>query len=67
MTLQEMMKSDKLLLNADDISDVIQSNPQGIRNQARIDPKALGFPVCVIGARVKIPRTPFLRWLGVIE
>ena len=67
MTLQEMMKSERILLNAGDVAEVIQSHPQDIRNQAKVDPVALGFPVCVIGARVKIPRTPLLRWLGVLE
>ncbi len=67
MTLQELKKSEKILVTADDVADVMSCNPQDIRNQAAIDPTMLGFPVCRVGTRTKIPRIPFLRWLGVIE
>jgi hypothetical protein len=39
-------------------------DPQYIRDVARANPDALGFPVIVIKHRVKIPRVPFLEYLG---
>ena len=34
-----------------------------LRDQARRDPSALGFPVSIIGRRVIIPREPFIQWI----
>lgn len=67
MTLQELKESEKILITAADVADVMSCDPQDIRNQASIDPTMLGFPVCRVGTRTKIPRIPFLRWLGVME
>lgn len=64
MTIEEIKASDKLTLTAADVGPVLGSDPAVIRIQARIDPDALGFPVSVIGNRVKIPRLPFLEFLG---
>lgn len=38
-------------------------NAQAIRNQAHKNPKALGFPVVVVGSRVLIPRKPFINFI----
>ena len=65
MSLQELIESKKLLVTPADIAEVLGADPQGIRNQAAIDPTMLGFPVCRIGTQTKIPRIPFLRWLGI--
>lgn len=64
MTLSEIKASDKLTLTAADVAPVLGSDPQVIRIQARIEPEALGFPVIVAGNRVKIPRLPFLAFVG---
>lgn len=48
-----------------EVSGVLGSNPQKIRVCAQQRPELLGFPVIVIGSRVKIPRIPFLRYMGV--
>nr|DAX12976.1 MAG TPA: Protein of unknown function (DUF1580) [Caudoviricetes sp.] len=64
MKLDEIVRSQKILLTPDDVSEVMNCNPQDIRCQAAIDPTMLGFPVCRVGTRTKIPRIPFLRWLG---
>lgn len=39
-------------------------DPHWIRLMARQRPEQLGFPVCCISNRVKIPRLPFIRFLG---
>lgn len=64
MTIDEMRASREAFLTPSDIADVLGSNPQAIREQARSDPKLLGFNVIVIGTRTKIPRIPFLKFIG---
>ena len=63
-TISDLMITDKPMLTPEDISSVLGSDPQTIRIAAKQNPKALGFPVCVIGNRVKIPRAPFLEFIG---
>lgn len=65
MTLDEIKISDKLMLTPADVSEVLNADPQDIRLQARTDPGKLGFPVVIIKTRTKIPRIPFLRFMGV--
>lgn len=64
MTIEQMMESRQLLLNAADIAEVLGVDAQDLRVQARDNPAALGFPVTRIGKRTLIPRIPFLRHLG---
>ena len=64
MTLEEIKQSDAVFLTPDDIARVIGCHTQFIRVAARESPNLLGFPVCVIGTRTRIPRKPFLRFLG---
>ncbi len=66
MTVEEMITSDKAILIPKDIAPVLQCDPYTISLMARDCPERLGFPVCRIGSRTKIPRLPFLKWLGVI-
>lgn len=62
MTLEEIIQSDEVFLLPKDIAPVMGCNPQDIRIAARSG--GLGFPVTFIGNRVKIPRIPFLRYIG---
>lgn len=62
MTLDEIRKSDKVFLLPKDIAPVIGSNEQTIRVAARMG--VLGFPVTFVGNRTKIPRIPFLKYIG---
>lgn len=62
MTLEEIRKSDKVFLLPKDIAPVIGSNEQTIRVAARMG--LLGFPVTFVGNRTKIPRIPFLEYIG---
>lgn len=43
---------------------VIGCSPEWIRYMAKTDPAKLGFRVIQIKSRTKIPRLPFLRYLG---
>lgn len=64
MTLEEIRQSDRPFLLPADVAEVLHCDPQCIRILARTDRDRLGFPVCVVGSRTKIPRVPFLRFLG---
>lgn len=63
MTYQELLNSDKIMLVPEDVTDVLGCKPYSINVQAQADPKKLGFPVCVLGRRIKIPRKAFIEWL----
>lgn len=65
MTVEEIKQSNADVLTAADVAGVLGCKPYSIIVQAKTAPAALGFPVAVIGSRVKIPRIPFLKFLGV--
>ena len=67
MQAQDLLKVPGDVLTCEHVAAVLGACPQTIRTQARKDPAALGFPVVVAGNRVKIPKVPFLRFMGVIE
>ena len=65
-TLPELaMRVDREWFTVTEISGVLNADPQTIRITARQRPELLGFPVIVSGNRVKVPRIPFLRFMGV--
>ena len=64
MTLEEIRSSDKLLLTPADVAEVLGTDAQTLRVEARDHPKRLGFPVSRIGKMTRIPRLPFLAFLG---
>jgi hypothetical protein len=71
-TLDDLAGLSKPFLTADDVSGILQMNPHTIRLTAKQCPERLCFPVIIAGdvnddhyARVKIPRIPFLRAMGV--
>lgn len=66
MTLEEMLQSTELFVTPSDVAPILHCDPQCIRNQAQLNPSQLGFPVIVQGSRVRIPRIPFLRYIGVL-
>lgn len=65
MTIEEALHSDKLFLTPADIAPILGSDPQTIRIAARDEPERLGFPITRVGKYTRIPRLPFLRYLGV--
>lgn len=66
MKLQEMRESNKVFLTCKDVSELLQADPNTIRAQAHDDPSKLGFSVIVLGSYIKIPRIPFLKFIGQI-
>ena len=64
-TLQELRESTKAFFTPADVSGVLGSNPQTIRVTARQRPDLIGYEFTFVGNRMKIPRVPFLRFMGV--
>ena len=67
MNITDAMASTSPMLLPSDVAPIIGCDPQWIRDTARSNPDALGFPVLIVGRRTKIPRIPFLRYLGYLE
>lgn len=65
--IRALIGSDAVTISPQQASTVVGSDPQLIRYQAKHNPQRLGFPVIVTGNRVKIPRIPFLRFMGLID
>jgi len=65
--IDDILNSRELFFTPADIAPLLHCDPQQIRIQARHDPNKLGFPVIVTGRRVRIPRKPFLHYLGIAE
>ena len=64
MTVEEIRQSDEVFLCAADIAPVLGCDPNWIRRAAHDAPELIGFPVSVMGSRVRIPRKPFLIFIG---
>ena len=62
-TLAEIEALPVEVLSCAQISKVLCSNPSSIHDQAVANPSRLGFPVIVHGTRVKIPKTPFIKFM----
>ena len=63
MTLKEIEESTKEVLTCQDVAPVLKCNPATLHMQAMEEPWRLGFPVIVMGRRVKIPRRPFISYM----
>jgi hypothetical protein len=64
MTLDEIAAIDGEVLTPAQVASVMEVDQETIRGQARSNPQLLGFPVMVAGNRVKIPKRPFLAFMG---
>lgn len=63
MTMEEIKASKKDFLIARDVASILRLDPPTLRRQAIEDPSKLGFPVIVMGASVRIPRKPFIKFM----
>lgn len=64
MTLEQIKQSNDVFLYAADIAPLLGCDPNWIRRAAHDAPELIGFPVSVMGRRVRIPRKPFLAFIG---
>lgn len=62
-TLAELEALPGEVLTCQQIAPILGANPATIHGQAVEMPEKLGFPVIVMGRRVKIPKQPFVRFL----
>jgi hypothetical protein len=65
--LDALLETDKPFLTPQEVSAVLKCDPQTIRVTARQRPDLIGFEFTFVGNRMKIPRVPFLRFLGVYK
>lgn len=66
-TLPELVnKTDREFFTAEEICGVLGINPNTLRLTARQRPELLSFPAIITGSRVRFPRIPFLRAMGVV-
>lgn len=61
--LAEIENSNKIFLLSEEVAKFVSLSPQNLREQAKSDPKKLGFNVVVAGTQVRIPRIPFIEFL----
>ena len=61
-TLQEIRECGKEILVPEDIMGLLRCDSQSINMQAKEDPSKLGFPVIVMGSRVRIPKAGFIKF-----
>ena len=61
--LDAIKQSERLFLVPSEAAAIIGCDPNKIRVTAHQRPELLGFPVCVVGSRVKIPRIPFIQFI----
>lgn len=60
--LEKIAALEKTMLTPADVAEYLESDAESIRLQARANAAALGFPVIVMGNRVKIPKEGFIRF-----
>ena len=61
-TLDEIRALNKETLVPKDVAGYLGCCPYTINLQAKENPCILGFPVSVMGSRIKIPKAGFIRW-----
>lgn len=63
--IQSIVDSDKVFLTPADVAPILGMDPHSIRLIARQRPELLKFEFILSGNRTKIPRIPFLRYIGI--
>lgn len=62
MTLSELDILQDDWLTVEQVANCLKCSPQLIRDQAEREPRYLGFPICKVSHRYRIPREGFLNW-----
>lgn len=63
--IRQIQQSEETTITPALAAAAIGSDPQWIRYVAKNSPEQLGFRVIRLNSRVKIPRIPFLEYLGI--
>ena len=64
-TLQDLINCQKDFFTPQQVGDVLGCDPQNLRIMARQRPELMRFEFQIVGNRVKFPKRPFLRYMGV--
>lgn len=64
-TLQDLISYPKDFFTPQQVGDVLGCDPQNLRIMARQRPELMRFEFQIVGNRVKFPKRPFLRYMGV--
>lgn len=64
MSLQRIVESKSPMISPAEAAEVLGCDQNTLRLTIKQAPERLGFPASVIGNRCKIPRIPFLKFLG---
>lgn len=63
--LEHIILKDGYTLTPTDVAPLLGTTPQTIRQTARDNPQLVGFPFTYCGKQMKIPKQPFLDFLGI--
>lgn len=63
--LERILSTDKEFLTPAEVAPILGVDPHSIRVAARQHPDSLKFDFIRLGNRTKIPRIPFLRYIGI--
>lgn len=63
LSLQDIERLPGEMLTPAQVAGVLEMNPYTINVMAAQQPDAFGFPVMLLGNRVKIPKQPFLLYM----
>lgn len=66
LSLSEIAQMESKTLTPEDVAAALNCTPHAVRLMASTPEgrNGLGFPVIRIGSHTKIPRAPFLRYMG---
>ena len=62
--LADLSSIDRDFLKPEEVAQILHCRVQHLRVAAHCYPEQLGFPVCIIGRRVKIPKKPFISFMA---
>lgn len=65
MTLDDLKSVNRDYFTPEQVCGVLGTNAHSIRVMAHQRPELLGFDFFFVGTRMKIPKIPFLRKMGV--
>jgi len=63
LTLDDLERMEADTLTPAQVAPLLGVNPNSLRCQVWDDPERLGFPVSVIGCRIRIPRLAFIEFM----
>lgn len=67
MTIEEMRNSKESTVPVYEIAKIVGISAERLMGQAKEDQSKLSFPVIVAFDTVRVPRVPFLKFLGLEE